>query len=272
MVSAAVPTAEGDGLKMAASEGAKLGVYPPIGSAKGFFIAVPGMEFMDEPLYRYCYNVGLPHAFAVNAEGERFCDESFYPRQSDEFYDPTGEYDDFPMYMVFDETYHQSYPLANYKPGTAYPDEFLAGKADTLEALAEQLDIDPETLTSTTARFNEHARTGDDPDFSRGDNEWANIWCGDPHHEPNPNLGPVEEPPFYAVRMYVGLSSMGNVGLLTDDHGRVLDWDDDPIAGLYATGSMCAPVEWGTGYQSGLQNGRSMTYGYLAGQHVASSQ
>jgi 3-oxosteroid 1-dehydrogenase len=270
IVSAAVPTAEGEGLKLAASEGAKLGVYPPIGSAKGFFLAVPGEEFMDEPLYRYCYNVGLPHAFAINAAGERFCDESFYPRQSDEFYDPTGEYDDFPMYMIFDETYRQTYALGNYRPGTEYPDEFLAGKADTLAELAQELSVDPDTFTSTTTRFNRHARGGEDPDFSRGDNEWAKVWCGDPTHEPNPNLGPVEHPPFYAVRLYVGLSSMGNVGLLTDDHGRVLDWDDEPIGDLYATGSVCAPVEWGTGYQSGLQNGRSMTYGYLAGKHVVS--
>lgn len=271
VVSAAVPTATGDGLQMAAQEGAKLGVYPPVGSAKGFFVAVPDETFLDAPLYRYCYNVGLPHALAVDADGERFCDESFYPRQASELYDPTGEYDHFPMYMVFDETYRQRYPLANYPPGTDYPDGFLRGRADSLEGLAEQLDVDPGIFAATVERFNGHAREGVDPDFGRGDNRWAQVWCGDPDHEPNPNLGPVETPPFYAVRLYVGLSSMGNVGLVVDDNIRVLDWHDEPIRGLYATGSVLAPVEWGVGYQSGLQNGRSLAYGHLAGRHIAAT-
>lgn len=269
VVSAAVPTATGDGHRLAANCGAKLGTYPPIGGAKGFFIAVPDREFLDAPLYRYCYNIGLPHAIAINADGERFCDESFYPEQAAELYDPTGEYPQFPSYMVFDESYRQRYPLGNTKPGDPYPDEFLAGKATTLEELAEQLSIDGTTLRATVERFNEGARRGEDPEFHRGENEWANLWCGDPNHEPNPNLGPIEDPPFYAVRLYVGLSSMSNTGLVTDDHGRVVDWDEVPIGGLYATGSVCAPVEWGIGYQSGLQNGRSLTYGFLAGSHLA---
>lgn len=270
VVSAAVPTATGDGHRLAANCGAKLGTYPPIGGAKGFFISVPDRKFLGEPLYRYCYNIGLPHAIAVNADGERFCDESFYPEQAAELYDPTGEYPQFPSYMVFDEAYRRRYPLGNTKPGDSYPDEFLAGKASDLEGLADQLELDAGALRSTVKTFNEGARRGEDPEFDRGENEWANLWCGDPSHEPNPNLGPIEEPPFYAVRLYVGLSSMSNTGLVTDDRGRTVDWNDEPIDGLYATGSVCAPVEWGIGYQSGLQNGRSLTYGFLAGTHLAS--
>ena len=264
VASAAVPTATGDGHTMAALEGAKLGVYPPVGSAKGFFVAVPGREFLEAPLYRYCYNVGLPHAIAVNAHGERFCDESFYPKQAASLYDPTGEYEDFPPYMIFDEQYRQKYPLGSTLPGKEYPDEFLAAEADDLEDLAHQLEMDAETLTATVERFNGHAERGEDPDFGRGENAWGHVWGGDPGHDPNPNLGPLTEPPYYAVRLYVGLSSMGNVGLITDRNARVLDWNDDPLEGLYAVGSVCAPVEWGVGYQSGLQNGRAMTDGYLA--------
>jgi hypothetical protein len=37
-------------------------------------------------------------------------------------------------------------------------------------------------------------------------------------------------------------SSTGNVGLLTDDWGRVTDWNEQPIEGLYAVGSVCALV------------------------------
>jgi 3-oxosteroid 1-dehydrogenase len=91
VVSAAIPTATGDGRRMLACEGAKLGVYPPVGGAKGFFVAVPDREFLGAPLYRYCYHVGLPRVLAINSDGERFCDT-------------TGEYEAFPFYMVFDET------------------------------------------------------------------------------------------------------------------------------------------------------------------------
>ena len=269
VVSAAVPTATGDGLRMAALEGAKLGVYPPVGGAKGFFIAVPDREFLGAPLYRYCYNVGLPHALAVDSDGERFCDESFYPKQASEFYDPTGEYEEFPYYMVFDETYHEKYGIGNYRPGADYPEEFLAGKAETLAGLADQLDVPADALESTVSQFNEYAREGTDPDYGRGENEWAHVWCGDPDHEPNPNMGELDEPPYYAVRLYVGLSSMSNTGLVTDRAGRVEDWNDEPIDGLSATGSVTAPVEWGVGYQSGCQNARSLTYGYLAGLDLA---
>jgi 3-oxosteroid 1-dehydrogenase len=269
VVSAAIPTATGDGLRMAALEGAKLGVYPPVGGAKGFFIEVPDREFLGAPLYRYCYNVGLPHALAINSDGERFCDESFYPKQAGEFYDPTGEYDEFPFYMVFDESYRQQYGIGNYRPGADYPEEFLAGQAETLAGLADQLEVPASALESTVAQFNEYAREGTDPEYGRGENEWAHVWCGDPDHEPNPNMGPLDEPPYYAVRLYVGLSSMSNTGLVTDRAGRVQNWNDDPIDGLYATGSVTAPVEWGVGYQSGCQNARSLTYGYLAGLDMA---
>jgi 3-oxosteroid 1-dehydrogenase len=269
VVSAAIPTATGDGLEMAALEGSKLGIYPPVGGAKGFFITIPDREFLGAPLHRYCYNVGLPHALAVNADAERFCDESFYPKPAEEFYDPTGEYDEMPFYMVFDETFRQQYAIGNYKPGTDYPPEFLAAKSDSLDGLAAELGLDAGTLQDTVTTFNDYARDGVDPEYGRGENDWANIWCGDPGHEPNPNLGPVESPHFYAVRLYVGLSSMCNTGLLTDRRGRVIDWTDRPIGGLYATGSVCAPVEWGVGYQSGLQNARSLTYGYLGGLDLA---
>jgi 3-oxosteroid 1-dehydrogenase len=269
VVSAAIPTATGDGLRMAALEGAKLGVYPPVGGAKGFFVAVPDREFLDAPLYRYCYHVGLPHALAINSAGERFCDESFYPKQASEFYDPTGEYDQFPFYMVFDETYRRTYGIANYRPGADYPEEFLAGSAETLAELADQLDVPASALEATVERFNGFAEVGTDSDFGRGENEWAHVWCGDPNHDPNPNMGPLVEPPYYAVRLYVGLSSMSNSGLVTDRAGRVQSWNDEAIDGLYATGSVVAPAEWGIGYQSGLQNARSLTYGYLAGLDMA---
>ncbi|MEF8900171.1 MAG: FAD-dependent oxidoreductase [Halovenus sp.] len=267
--SVAVPSTTGDGLRMAGLEGARVATYPPIAGASTFMLKIPGEHFQGSQLYRYCYNVGLPRTVVVDSSGERFCDESFYPEHKKELHDPTGEFPHLPCWLVFDDDYLDDYPIGNTKPGGEVNPDLLAAKSDTLAGLAEELSIPAEAFVSQVRQFNENARRGEDPEFGRGTRPWAHVWAGDPSHEPNPNLGPIETGPFYAVRLYVGFSSMSTVGLVTTDHGQVRNWNDDPIDGLYATGSVCAPVEWGIGYQSGVQNARSLAYGYLIGQHMA---
>lgn len=269
--SVAVPSTTGDGLRMAGLEGAMVATYPPIAGASTFMLKVPGERFQGSQLYRYCYNVGLPHTVVVDRSGERFCDESFYPDHKKTLHDPTGEFPHLPCWLVFDDDYLNDYPIGNTKPGGEVDPALLAAKGDTLAGLADALSIPAEAFVSQVEQFNGNARRGEDPEFGRGTRPWAHVWAGDPSNEPNPNLGPVETAPFYAVRLYVGFSSMSTVGLVTTDHGQVRNWNDDPIDGLYATGSVCAPVEWGIGYQSGVQNARSLTYGYLIGQHIAQS-
>src|SRR6185436_16651627 len=52
---------------------------------------------------------------------------------------------------------------------------------------------------------------------------------------------PVDEPPYYAVEVVPGdIGTCG--GLVTDEHARVLDQQDEPIEGLYATGNNTATV------------------------------
>jgi FAD binding domain len=62
-----------------------------------------------------------------------------------------------------------------------------------------------------------------------------NRGSGDPDHQPNPSLAPIEKPPFYAIKVLPG--SFGTfAGLKPDAHARVLGIDGDPIPGLYAAG------------------------------------
>ncbi len=58
---------------------------------------------------------------------------------------------------------------------------------------------------------NRFAETGDDEDFGKGSTEFDRH-NGDPHHGPNPCLGPIETPPYYAMAVYP--STLGSsVGL-----------------------------------------------------------
>src|SRR3546814_3243875 len=96
---------------------------------------------------------------------------------------------------------------------------------------------------------------------------------GDPRL-PNPNLGPLQKGPFYAVKIERVAMGVPTAGLPIDKESRVLDASDKPIPGLYAAGNSAAWLDIGGGYNSGIANTRSMLYGYLAeldmnGQYAA---
>jgi len=83
-------------------------------------------------------------------------------------------------------------------------------------------------------------------------------------------LIPVEEGPFYAVKMETGIMiSMG--AMKTDDHWRAIGKDDKPIPGLYVVGCDAGGL-WGESYSlpiPGSANGFSLTSGWLAADDIA---
>ena len=134
-------------------------------------------------------------------------------------------------------------------------------------SLADQIGIDEAELVSTVERFNQFARNGKDLDFKRGESAYDNYY-GDPTIQPNPNLAPLQKPPFYAVKMWPGdLGTKG--GLVTDEWARVLRTDGTPIEGLYAVGNTMASVMGNSYPGAGATIGPAMTFGYLAAHHVA---
>jgi 3-oxosteroid 1-dehydrogenase len=145
----------------------------------------------------------------------------------------------------------------------------LGAIAGTISELASKTGIDAKQLEATIATFNSHAEKGEDPEFGRGTHPWSTWMCGDPFHKPNPNLGSLLKPPFYAVELKrMGGTAIPSAGLLTDHHSRVMGWDDKPIAGLYAAGNSVARMETGAVMQSGISNARGMTHGWLAARHA----
>ncbi len=124
--------------------------------------------------------------------------------------------------------------------------------------------MDADGLIETVRRFNEFARTGKDLDFSRGDNV-QDLYYTVKAGGPNPSLGALEEPPFYAVKVYPGdLGTKG--GFRTDARARVLTDCDEVIPGLYAAGN-CSAAAMGRTYPgAGGTIGPAMTFGYIAAE------
>jgi len=259
----------GDGLMMGAEIGAKIYVLPVnMGTFLGF--RVPGKSPEDLPTYRPA-TVGMtsyPHTIIVNKRGERFGDESYFPaivaaaRRFDAW---AHTFPNMPCYVIFDQNYVEKYSFNGAPAGSAIPP--WVSHAKNLDELAESLEIAPAQLAATVERFNRNAAKGEDPDFGRGSAPWARLYGGDLTHTPSPNLGPIDQPPYYAVRLR--LSGASSAGLMTNLHAQVLRVRGEPILGLYASGNAAACIDFGAGYQAGESLARGMTWSYLAVRHMA---
>jgi 3-oxosteroid 1-dehydrogenase len=221
---------------------------------------------MHLPLQAAIIELPRAHVIMVNASGQRFGNENTFQ----DYATPIRAYDskarrmkNLPCWMVFDSNYVERWGFANHPPGSA-PD--WAPSASDISTLASKVGIDPAGLSATIERFNQFAETGIDSDFGRAPT-WAMAPTGGTGK--NPGLAAIERPPFYAVRLRPSLQG-GSVGLKGDTKSRVLDWEDNPVPGLYAAGDVVLHDELGTGYQAGLTYASCLTFGYLAAQAIKS--
>ena len=208
----------------------------------------------------------LPHSMIVNRYGRRFVNE----KQMNiglafaEMDPETGTPRHLPAWRIYDSQFAAKYPHAMPKksvPGNYY-------RADTLDDLARQIDVDPEGLVETARNFSDFARTGVDEDFGRGSTVWDRNRGGDPDHKPNPTLGTIERPPFYAMPFKASfLGTKG--GARTNERAEVLDQDDNVIPGLYAAGNVMANSFGSKGVGAGTTLGPCLTWGYIAGMYAA---
>jgi 3-oxosteroid 1-dehydrogenase len=209
-----------------------------------------------------------PGAIMVNGRGKRFTNESAsYVDVGHDMYEHHSEDDPhIPAYFVMDERFRNRYLFGELMPRQPVPSEFIDSgyvkKAQTIPNLAAEIGVPADDLIETIEQFNEYARKGNDPDYHRGESAYDRYY-GDPSHEPNPCLGTIEEPPFFAVEMWPGdLGTKG--GLVTDERSRVLREDGSVIPGLYATGNNSASVMGHTYPGPGSTLGPTTTFGYLA--------
>ncbi len=126
--------------------------------------------------------------------------------------------------------------------------------AQTMEELAQNMDVPIETFNPTVSRYNKFARQGKDVDFGK-------------HPD---RLTTIEEPPFYACKMEVRYMVILS-GLKVNTRLQVLDTERNIIPGLYAAGNVSGSF-FGSVYPTtlpGLTHSRAWTFGRLAGLNAA---
>lgn len=211
----------------------------------------------------------VPYSIIVDDQGRRFANES-------ESYVDLGhhmlQHNKDGRWWLIAERRHRRY-LRNYLLAPGVKDKLAAQgsyvEAGSITELATGLGMDPATLNATVERFNGFARSGIDADFGRGNSAYDRYYS-DPTVRPNPNLGPLEKPPFDAVELVIGdLGTKG--GVVTDEHARVLRQDDSVIEGLYAAGNCSASVMGHTYPGPGSTLGPAVVFGLIAARHAAGS-
>lgn len=235
----------------------------PEGAVAADGTPIPFMHHLD---------LSLPFCILVDQNGARFCDESgaymeigqrLFQRHAE-----TGK--GIPAWVIMDKRQREYYPWGTAAPGQvpqAWLDSGYLKRANSLRELAAQCGIDAAGLELTVRRFNEFCRTGRDEDYGRGSRAFDRAH-GDPSVKPNPNLGPIEQGPFYAVAVYPG--DVGTAGgLVTDEFARVVRGDGSIIEGLYATGNSTASVVGRCYPGAGASIGASFVFGYIAARHAA---
>jgi 3-oxosteroid 1-dehydrogenase len=261
--SVAPRTIRGDGIRLARAVGGAVAHLPATAIPM-----LPGWPTDTGVGYAYGPDYAMPHSMIVDGLGNRYCDDSYWVDIVEKTMDPADRH--LPFFLVFDEQHHQKYGLGATPPGGEYP-VGLVTSAPTLRELGEALGIDGEQLTKTGEAFSANAREGLDPDFGRGTVDYVRRFAGDPAHEPNAVLGPVEQAPFHGLRLRFVGTAIGTSGVRIDGDGHVLDEEGGRVAGLYAVGSCAALTTVGTGYNSGIALGRGLTLAYLVSSELAGS-
>ena len=262
----------GDGIKAAMWCGAAI---DPLGCAVTFNRAcckpdeVAGSDVVGKWFW-----FGEQPFLKVNLNGERFCNES-------------GPYD-YMLHSAYMQPYHtyvdiwdsdyvdqvkqlnevgccRLYPFDNGAPSNM-PIEMMAGtfedlveagyiqRADTIEELAEKLNIPVETTVASWDRYNSFADAGKDEDYNK-----------EPYR-----LTKLNHPPYYGVRTGCWfLATIDGIRINTNMHA--IDDAGNQIEGLYMVGNDSGGF-FSVSYPNlftGLAAGRSMTFGRRAGMLAA---
>lgn len=226
---------------------------------------VPGHGIFPHLLDRY-----KPGMIAVLSNGKRFTNESESYHDVGAAMIAAGE---GAAWLICDHRTIRKYGLGHAKPAPMPLASWLRSgylkKGRTLAELARACGIDPVGLEQTVAEFNRGAVKGRDEAFHRGETSF-NRYLADPENKPNPCVAPVEQGPFYAVKMEMG--DLGTFdGLKTTVPGEVLDRQGDVIPGLYAVGNDRASIMGGNYPGAGITLGPAMTFGWITGRALAAS-
>jgi tricarballylate dehydrogenase len=257
-----VPFNTGDGLRMAMNIGAL-----PHGSWSTChaspqdinidLFTVPSVHVHADSTNRYMY----PYGIVVNTNGERFVDEVWdtrgrtYANMGRAILAQPGGV----AFQILDSKIrNMNLYTSNYKKATTV-------KADTLEKLAQELELPVENFLNTVRTFNAAVQPGNyNPDRHKLDGKGtAGIFPPKSNYALEINEGPFEAWPVRCGITFTfgGLKIDHNTAQVQHVAGR-------PIPGLFAAGEMVGGLFVG-GYASGSGMMSGATFGRLAGTHAS---
>jgi tricarballylate dehydrogenase len=206
---------------------------------------------MGDGTFRSSYQFGI----IVNAEGKRFLDEgadfrgNTYARYGREvLLQPHG----WACQIFNHELVKKGLLEAMYNTGSSVV-------ANTIEELAEQIEVDPVRLERTITEYNNAVQPGE---FTPGTLDGKKTLGIDP---PKSNWAIKLEPPYIAYPVTSGITFTFG-GLETNKYGQVLDSVDNPIPGLYAVGEIQGFFYHNYAVATGLT--RAAVFGRIGGAHI----
>ena len=251
----------GDGQLMAMEVKAQMGnMWSYWGNGAAFDPSITVRN--GQPMPQMLKGLG-PGSIIVNRHGRRFMPGGY---TYNDFPKPFGAFDQEyvgypntpPAWVVFGRTVKESRQILTVRPEDPAPD--WLPQAGSLVDLAASIGVDADQLVDTVARYNEHAEKGEDPEFRPIRSRAGSPLVEDP--------APVVGPPYYAIQQWP--ASLGtNGGCRINEVGQVLGTQSPIVEGLYAAGNTSAAVLGGAYVGGGTPIGSGMTFGYLAGRHVA---
>ena len=262
----------GDGLALAESIGGSVDESLPNAAAWIPVSRVPGRDGQTG-VFPHLIDRYKPGIVAVTRAGKRFVNESNSYHDVGAAMQKAGDGKEAVAFLICDHRTIRRYGMGYVKPFPLPLAPHLRSgylmRGRTLGELAGKAEISPEGLDATVSAFNADASQGTDTQFGRGSTAY-NRFLGDKEHKPNPCVAPITEGPFYAIRTTIG--DLGTfAGIRTDEHARVLDADNRPIAGLYAAGNDSVSIMGGNYPGGGITLGPAMTFGFIAAEHLAAS-
>jgi succinate dehydrogenase/fumarate reductase flavoprotein subunit len=270
--SLAPATNTGDGLRMARQIGAAFddNVHHHVAWTPVSLVPQPDGSKIGFPHFN---DRAKPGFIVVDKEGRRFANETasyhdFVPNMIE----ACRDHDVLEAFIICDHRAIRRHGVGAVPPAPLRLKPFVDNgyiiRSSTIRDLARRVGIDPDGLARTIDVYNPPARDGKDPQFGRGSDAFQRVHGAAHERGPNPNVAPIEQAPFYALRIIPG--DIGTfAGLKTDEFARVLDERNEVIPNLYAVGNDMASVMRGTYPGAGITIGPAMTFGYVAAQHLA---
>lgn len=263
----------GDGLRLAESAGGHVENRLP-NAAAWVPVSLTTRKDGSKGVMPHFIDRAKPGVIAVMRDGKRFANEgNSYHDFVQAMIKAARPGEEIAAYLICDHPTLRKYGLGCVPPfpmplGHHLNSGYLM-RGETLEALAVKAGIDAKAFTETVKQFNASAPLGHDAAFGKGSKAY-NRYQGDAMHGPNPCIAPIENGPFYAIKMVVG--DLGTyAGIVTDENARALDAEGRVIPGLYAAGNDMASIMGGNYPGAGITLGPALTFGYIAGCHLADS-